>query len=251
MTRLYPPAPSDSDDGLSDRDLLSLYARHDRSTPWVRANFVASVDGSATAKGVSGSLGGPADRRVFDVLRQLCDVILVASGTVRAEGYAGPLVSAEAGAWRVSHDLASHPAVAVVSGSLSLDPASAFFAEAPVRPLVLTCDSADSERRRALEAVADVVSCGTAEVDPLRVVAALVERGLTQIHCEGGPTLLGSLIAADVLDALCLTVSPALEGGSGPRIAYHCGDPVDLRAMTLDHVLLAGNMLLTAYSRSR
>jgi riboflavin biosynthesis pyrimidine reductase len=237
---------------LGDDALLALYSPADRSRRFVRANFVASVDGSATASGLSGSLGGPADRRVFDLLRQLSDVILVASGTVRAEGYAGPLVSDEVQAWRRERGWGQHPAVAVVSGSLSLDPAAAFFADAPVRPLVLTCDAADARRRAELEVVADVVSCGVDSVEPARLVAALAEQGLAQIHCEGGPTLLGSLVEADALDALALTVSPVLEGGAGPRIARRGGAPVDLRAMRLDHVLVADDgMLLTQHSRRR
>jgi riboflavin biosynthesis pyrimidine reductase len=250
VRQLFPAASGDGP--LDDDALLALYSTADRSQASVRANFVASVDGSATASGLSGSLGGPADRRVFDLLRQLADVILVASGTVRAEGYAGSLVSDEVQAWRGARGWAAHPAVAVVSGSLSLDPAAAFFADAPVRPLVLTCDSADERRRSELEAVSDVVSCGETSVEPARLVAALVERGLTQIHCEGGPTLLGSLIEADVLDALALTVSPVLEGGAGPRIARRDGSPIELRAMVLDHVLVADDgMLLTQYGRRR
>ncbi|MGC2342457.1 MAG: dihydrofolate reductase family protein, partial [Mycobacterium sp.] len=56
---------------------------------WLRANFIASLDGGATFGGKSGQLGGPGDRAVFSLLRELADVILVGAGTVRAEGYAG------------------------------------------------------------------------------------------------------------------------------------------------------------------
>ena len=58
--------------------------------PGVRLNMIASVDGATAVDGVSGGLGGPADRRVFGVLRSLADVVLVAAGTVRAEGYGPP-----------------------------------------------------------------------------------------------------------------------------------------------------------------
>lgn len=238
---------------LDDDALLALLAPADRAVPRLRANFVASIDGSATAEGLSGSLGGPADRTVFDLMRQLCDVIVVAAGTVAAEGYAGPLVPAAASAWRVANGLAPHPAVAVVTGRLSPDPESDFFTQSPVRPLVLTTASADAGRRRALSEVADVIDCGSATVEPGLIVESLVARGLKQMHCEGGPSLLGALIEADVLDALCLTISPSLEGGSGPRIAVRPGEaaPIDLRAMRLDHVLHASGMLLTQYTRVR
>ncbi|WIB67650.1 pyrimidine reductase family protein [Curtobacterium sp. MCBD17_035] len=239
---------------LDDDALLALYgreARHPSPTTadgWVRVNFVSSLDGSATAEGVSGGLGGPADLRVFDLLRRLADVVLVAAGTVRNEGY-GPMRLHDADvAWRRARDLPDHPAFAIVSGSLALDAASRVFTEAPVRPVVLTHAEAPADRRAALAAVADVVDCGADAVDVAVVRRALVERGLAQIHCEGGPGLLGALVAADAVDELCLTVSPVLEGGDGPRIARG-GAGQGLRSMRLAHVLRAGDMLLTRYRR--
>ncbi|MEA9985137.1 pyrimidine reductase family protein [Subtercola sp. RTI3] len=252
ITQLLPVRSVGVPDALTDAELLTLYSTADPSLTLVRANFVASVDGSATAAGLSGRLGAPADKRVFDLLRQLADVVVVGAGTVRGEGYGAMLLGDAAAAWRVARHRPAHPVFAVVSASLSLDPASDVFTKAPVRPLVLTSSSADPARRQALEAVADVVSCGEQRVEPLRLVAELRRRRLTQIHCEGGPSLLGDLIAADVLDELCLTVSPTLEGGAGPRITRApAGPPLDLRALTLDHLLLSGSMLLSKYSRAR
>ena len=60
-------------------------------------------------------------------------------------------------------------------------------------------------------------------VDPRLAVAALAERGLQRLLCEGGPSLLGQLLAADLLDELCLTVSPTLAG-AGPQLFP---DPLD------------------------
>jgi riboflavin biosynthesis pyrimidine reductase len=216
---------------------------------WVRVNFVASVDGSATVDGLSGSLGGPDDLRVFDLLRRLSDVVLVASGTVRDEGYgAMRLHDADVG-WRRAHGMADHPVFAIVSGTLNLDPASSIFTDAPVRPLVLTVASAPDDRRAALRAVADVVDCGADTIDAGVVRRVLVERGLPRIACEGGPSFLGTLIAADAVDELCLSIGPVLEGGAGPRIAR--GSSPAPRGMELGHVLRAGDLLLTRYTRAR
>jgi riboflavin biosynthesis pyrimidine reductase len=242
--------PSGSIDVLGDEQLLELYAPADRSIPRLRANFISSVDGSSTASGLSGGLGSPADKRVFDLQRQLCDVVIVGAGTVRDEGYTAMRVGADAAAWRLANGLAEHPSFAIVSARLDLDPASAIFTDAPVRPIVITTASAPAREREALSRVADVFSCGEASVDAVALVSTLVGLGMSQLHCEGGPHLLGTLIAADALDELCLTLSPALEGGFGPRIAS-TEHPVDLREMTLDHVLSAGSMLFVKYSRNR
>jgi riboflavin biosynthesis pyrimidine reductase len=234
---------------LDDEELASAYAVADRRVPTLRVNFVTSLDGSATAGGLSGGLGGPADKIVFDLLRRLADVVLVGAGTVRAEGYGAMRLSDAEAAWRADHGLAAQPTFALVSGRLDLDPTSDVFAKAPVRPLVLTSAEAPAAARAALEEVAEVISCGDEHVEPRGIVDALVERGLTQILCEGGPSLFGGLIAADLVDELCLTVSPLLEGGAGIRISH--GDAEAARGMRLVHVLESGGLLLTRYARLR
>ncbi|RFA14784.1 hypothetical protein B7R22_08700 [Subtercola boreus] len=248
ILQLYPTAASPA--ALTDDQLLALYATPTRGERLVRANFVSSVDGSATASGLSGKLGGPADRRVFDLLRQLADVVLVGAGTVRSEGYGAMRLAPDAASWRVANGVPEHPVFALVSGRLDLDPSSDVFAKAPVRPLVLTVQSASATKRAALEEVADVVDCGSDSLDILTMLDVLTNRTLTWIHCEGGPSLLGSLVAADALDELCLTTSPVLEGGTGARIV-HAATPVPLRGMRLDHLLLSGSMTLSKYSRVR
>ncbi len=234
---------------LDDDALLTLYGANDLSVPVVRANFVTSADGAATVGGLSGALGGPADKRLFDLLRQLSDVIVVGAGTLRAEGYGAMRLGDEASRWRLDHGMPAQPHFAIVSARLDLDPTSEVFTDAPVRPLVLTSASATSSGRHALESVAEVINCGERHAGGRRVIETLSARGLHRVHCEGGPHLLGTLIADDVLDELCLTTSPLLEGGDGPRIAAgHADQP---RPMTLDHVLVSDGMLFTKYSRIR
>lgn len=240
---------------LSDDDLVALYSPSDRGRPLLRVNFITSLDGSATFAGLSGELGGPADKQVFSILRRLSDVIVVGAGTVRAEGYGDIRLGKASVDWRTAAGLPTQPTLAIVSGRLDLDALSALFAKASVRPIVLTCSSADPERRARLAEVADVVDCGTTTVEPALLVSALTDRGFRQLLCEGGPSLFGDLIRADVVDELCLTIAPALEGGEGPRISHGSASP-DLRGMTLDHVLLGegslgDSMMVTKYSRAR
>lgn len=202
----------------------------------VRLNFVSSIDGAATRDGRSGGLGVPADKRYFDLLRRVADVVAVGAGTVRTEGY-GPMI--------VDRPRRGQPVFAIVSRSLDLDPASPIFTKAPVRPLIITTERATGRAR--FDDVADVVVAGGSRVDAALAVEALRARGLRRILCEGGPTLFGSVLAADVADELCLTVSPTLEAGDAPRIAN--GDSVP-REMTLASVLRSGSTLLLRYVRA-
>ena len=206
-------------DDLRDEAVLTAYAPPASEPSWLRMNFVASLDGAATREGRSGGLGGDADRRVFELLRRWADAVLVGAGTVRAEGYGGMRVDEAAAAWRTAHGFAAQPVLALVSARLDLDPASAVFTVAPVRPVIYTVASADPARRDALAEVADVVVVGAAELDPVAVRADLAARGLRRIHAEGGPGVFGSFLAAGVVDELCLTLAPTLEAGSAERIA--------------------------------
>ncbi|MCG2622751.1 pyrimidine reductase family protein [Arthrobacter sp. I2-34] len=245
INRVYPDPVRDA----TDAQLLDWYAVPAREQPWVRFNFVASLDGAATHEGRAGGLGDAVDQHVFMLLRRQADVILVGAGTVRAEGYAGPLLSEADCRWRLANGLPAHPGIAVVSGSLDLDPDGAFFAQAPVRPLLLTTARADAGRRRALAPVADIVDAGTESAEPALMVAALAARGHRSIHSEGGPVLFGAFQAAGLVDELCLTVSPVLAGGTGKRIADAVTEH-PLQQLELVHILESGGMLLLRYIKA-
>ena len=236
IDRLWP----DPADQVHDDDLVAAIDHEG-----VRVNFVSSIDGAATRDGRSGGLSGPADRRYFELLRRVADVVVVGAGTVRDEGYSAMRVSEASAAWRVARSRGEHPVFAIVTASLELDPASTIFTEAPVRPVLITTERAAGKAR--FEDVADVVVAGSSHVDAALAVSALRERGLRRILCEGGPSLFGSFLAADVVDELCLTVSPSLEGGDAPRIATGETPP---REMVLAGVLRSGNALLLRYARA-
>ncbi|GAA2223726.1 pyrimidine reductase family protein [Herbiconiux moechotypicola] len=236
---------------LDAEALLQRFSAPDRSTPTLRVNFIQSIDGSATLGGLSGALGGPADKAVFDTLRAVSDVVLAGAGTARDEGYGALTVAERFVDWRVAHGLPPHPVMALVSGSLDLDPQSALFRQAPVRPIVFTTRRAPQDARERLREVADVVDAGEEHADPTTIRASLTARGLRQVLCEGGPSLFGAFVAADQVDELCLTTSPMLEGGAGPRIASAVGAASAARAMELDSLLRSGSMLLARWVRAR
>ena len=91
--------------------------------------------------------------------------------------------------------------------------------------------------------------CGAEAIDARAMLDAMAQRGLRQVLCEGGPHLFGSLIEADCVDELCLTLSPVVENGGAGRIT--AGAPLTPRGMRLGHVLAAGDMLMLRYERSR
>lgn len=214
-------------------DLAERYAYPPGRT-WLRANMVTSLDGAAQRDERSGGLGNASDRHLFSLLRGLADVVLVGAGTVRAEGY-GPVRPGEG--WDgLREGRAPVPPLAIVSRSLDLDLGAPVFTEAEVPTIVLTTGTADPARLRALSERAEVIIAGRDTLDFAVAVRELDERGHRRVLCEGGPAVLARLVAAGLLDELCLTLSPLLLAGDATRTLN--GPPVPRPPeMTLAHVL--------------
>lgn len=231
---------------LSTTQIASRYAYpSDMARPWVRVNFVSSIDGAAQDRsGVSGDLGGPDDTAIFAVLRSLADVILVGAGTARAEGY-GPVAPSE-----IHSEIRAHvsttptPPIAVVSRSLNVPEKLVASGQ-----LLITARSSDSEKRAELAQTMDVIIAGQTAIDWPNALAQLAERGLTRVLCEGGPHLHGDLIAADLVDELCLSVGTVLLGGDSVRIAQ--GTACAPRPMRLADTVTGENLLATRWLRDR
>ncbi len=223
---------------LDDGELPQLYGYPEGDARWVRANFIASVDGGATADGKTGAMGGPGDRLIFHLLRELADVIVVGAGTVRVEGYSGAQLGVAKRQGRQARGQSEVAQLAIVTKSGRLDRDMPVFTRTEVPPLVITCAAAAEETRRRLADLCEVVDCSGADpgsVDEAVLLEALGARGMRRILTEGGPMLLGAFVQRDMLDELCLTIAPFLVGGLARRIATGPGQL--LTRMRCAHIL--------------
>jgi riboflavin biosynthesis pyrimidine reductase len=257
LLRLLLPGPAvvgDLDDDRSDaaQALADLYAYPDPIAMhgWVRANMISTLDGSATGgDGLTGTIGGAADRMAFQVLRGLADVVLVGAGTARAEGYHLPAAQPEFAERRHAAGQRPAPTLAVVTRSGTLPPTveAAVDASPGAGPvLVITCASADVEVLRRRFGSDRVLLAGEEDVDPVLAAAQLAARGLPRVLLEGGPHLLGRFVGARRLDELCLTFSPLLVAGDGPRITR--GGPgalhLEVLRLRMAHLVECDGLLL-------
>lgn len=217
----------DTTRAVPDPALPDLYAYpDDLSRPWVRSNFIASLDGGATTDGKSGGLAGPGDKTLFQLMRELADVIVVGAGTVRIENYGGAQLSAAARQARRHRGQSEVPPIAIVTASGRLENDMKVFTMTEVPPLVLTSAASAGPTRGRLGGLADVLDCSTrdpAAIDPAALLTRLADRGLNRVLTEGGPSLHDTLIEADLLDELCVSVAPVLVGGQARRIATGAG----------------------------
>lgn len=198
---------------LDDADLLQLYAYPtDLAAPWIRANIVSSIDGSAALNGGSKGLTSATDRRLFHLMRTLADVILIGAGTARSEPY---------------RNHTKQVVVVTRSGDLPTQ----FFTGIP--PVVITTESMDDAHRHALEKKAEVIVLGRHEVDFNGLRELLRARGWLQVLCEGGPALLGSLNASALIDEVALTIAPLLVGSGGSLLQENLGTRRDFELVSL------------------
>ena len=189
---------------VNEIDLATVYGDmpHHDLRPAVRLNMIVSVDGGTSWNGVSGALGGAADKALFSVLRSLTDVVLVASATMRAEHYGPAMLAPTIQDARRRRGQSPVPRIAVVSRTCQFDWSTPFFTAAMERPIVFTVSSAAEEDRVRAADVAEVIIAGEEDVDLTQAVAELGSRGATNVLAEGGPTLNGQLARAGLLDEL-------------------------------------------------
>lgn len=229
---------------LDDDRLEAAYPWPD-GRRWVRANMVMTLDGATVGPdGVSKSLTSGADQRVFQALRSTADVVLVGAGTLRAERYSPMGSSEEVRRRREDLGLGAAPRLAVLSSSLDLPWEEPVWEESALRPLVLTGGDADAGRRAEAEQHAELVVLDAPKPDVHGVVAALEERGLRRILCEGGAGLLAQLAGAGLLDEADLTLAPLFAGtAESPRTAIL--EP--LRRLRPVHALHQDDYLMLRY----
>src|SRR5262245_58480486 len=171
--------------------------------------MVSTVDGAATGEsGLTASINNDADQKVFHLLRELADAVIVGAGTARAEGYP-PL---------------EKPTV-VVSRSGSV-PDSMRGAEAGGVLMATVSVANGLEEARDLLGADNVLVLGSHRVDLSAMKRELVDRGYRDLLCEGGPHLLRDLVAEGVADELDCTFVPRMVAGEFPRISD--GPPLEV-----------------------
>jgi riboflavin biosynthesis pyrimidine reductase len=240
--------------GAEVPDALAPYLEVDRSRPkhecWVTGHMVAGLDGTAAVGGRVGALSTTPDQALFRSMRQIADVVMVGAETVRREGYGAVRLTEEAQTQRLQQGRSAVPPLAVVSRSLAFDWTARAFTDPPedARTHVITCAAADPQRRAEAEQVADVIVAGDESVDPAAALRALASLGRRVVLCEGGPTWLGELVAADRLDELCLSISPLMGGDPLPVSVTPPGS--DLARFELKGAMAEDDTLFLRYERA-
>ena len=200
--------------------------------PYVIANFVTTLDGTASFKipgassGSNISASNAADRFIMGLLRSSVDAIMVGANTIHDTGPAGLWIPHETypDARDVFRDYREnvlhargYPLVVTVSGSGQLDLDRAVFRSSEARVLILTTAAGEQEltRRGAarLPSIEVKILTATGPIAPAAILDLLGSQfGVRRLLHEGGPTLFGEFLAAKAVDEFFLTLSPQIAG---------------------------------------
>jgi riboflavin-specific deaminase-like protein len=227
-------------------ELLAGIGFHDRAPaerPYLFMNFVATVDGRAAVEGRTQALGSEADLDMLLSLRAAADAVLIGSGTVRAEGYARLVRSAQRRAARTAAGLAEDPVAVLISRSLDLPWERAGLFKAPEQPVIVYTSS--DKDPPPVAAPLEIVRLE--EATPGTALADLRRRGVRALLSEGGPRLHRSLLAAGLVDELFLTITPLLTGDELQPTIVAGGKLMEPLSLELVWLLGSGPELFARY----
>jgi len=235
-------------------DLIQTYKSdkrtHHNGEPWVLLNMISSSNGLATLNGLSGSLGGTADKALFKTLRSISDVIIVGYGTVRDEQYRPPQLTKEAIKQRESQGRSDLPVIAVISNRLNFDKEIPLFSSKGYRPVVVTSSSSPGINRTDLSSICDVFVSGEEKVDLKEAVTLLSSRFGKVVLVEGGPSLNTQFVKDDLFDELCITTSPHRSKDIHAPVVT-TGESYGKGLMIEDRVIELDGFTFTRFLRSR
>ena len=180
--------------------------------PFVTLKLASSLDGKiATAAGESRWITGPQARASVHLLRASHDGVLIGGGTARADD---PLLTIR------DMGMAHQPVRLVAARHLDLPPEGRLARSARQIPLWLLHGEAGvltARLRHWQEAGARLIPVAVAggQLDPLALLEAMGQAGLTRVLCEGGGALAASLIQAGLVDQLIGFTAGMILGAEG------------------------------------
>lgn len=211
-------AVADGDDAVRAREAASAFLTWAATgRPEVLLKMAASLDGRvATRTGNTRWISGPEARTLVHRWRAESDAVAVGIGTAVADD---PMLTARD--VEVPDGRAALRVVLDPHARLALDCALlSSLHEAPV--LVIAGAAADAGRVDALRAAGAEVDVTEADHGAgflAQALDALGRREVQSVLVEGGPTVAGAMLEADLVDVLAWVVAPMVIGGDGAPMA--------------------------------
>ena len=203
--------------------------------PYTAINMVMSADGRTTVEGSERGLGSETDQRLMRELRVHFDVVLNGAATFRASGTSARLNRPELEQWRIERGMPPAPIAAVLTRSGDLPPDRRFFTDPSFDAVVYLSSAAPPAAHKRLNALGrPVIEVPQGEEVKAAFHHMREQLGAQRILVEGGASLNGAIIQANLADEFFLTLSPTIIGGPTQTPAVQWPTPASLR--TLQHL---------------
>ena len=184
---------------------LGFFKRMQHGVPFMRLKLAASLDGqTALTNGVSQWITSAAARQDGHIWRARACAVLTGIGTILEDD---PMLNVR------NVDTPRQPTLVIVDSKLET-PLTAKLWQTQ-RQVWIYCAVENADRKAALEAQGAQVIClpnAQGKVDLHAMYQDLGQRAVNEVHIEAGYKLNGSLLAADVVDALLVYLAPILMG---------------------------------------
>lgn len=174
-----------------------------------------TADGKiADVKRSPAGFGSPNDKAHLEEQVALTDGILFGAGTLRSGGSAMRVIDPELLKQRESKGLPPQPVQIVCTRSGKIDPQIRFFRQPIPRWLLTT--KAGAQSWEGPSGFDRILVCETSEgeIDWNEALQQMLDLGLNKLGILGGGELVASVLEADAIDELWLTVCPLIFGGA-------------------------------------
>lgn len=141
------------------------------------------------------------------------DAVFIGAGTLRAYGTTMTVSDTALLQHRQKKGKSDQPIHIVVTHSANLDPEIRFFQQSVKRWLVTTTSGNSTWQGRSEFERILVFEKPTGEIDLTAVLQHLISLHITRLVVLGGGELVSSMLEADLIDELWLTVCPLILGG--------------------------------------
>lgn len=193
--------------------------------PKVLVNFALTWDGKVSTRSrTPANFSSPCDKRRLLEIRAMGDALLVGRKTFETDNMTMGIPAADLRQERIERGQPPYPIRVITTASGRLDPKARAF-QHPFSPiLVYSTQAMPGKTREALAAVATLHLAPA--LDLKAMLTELKSRyRVKSLVCEGGPTLLRSLLEQDLVDELFLTLCPRLFGGTeAPTLTGPAGE---------------------------
>jgi 2,5-diamino-6-(ribosylamino)-4(3H)-pyrimidinone 5'-phosphate reductase len=214
-------------DGASEEEAIER--------PFVFINAAMSADGKiATRDRTQTRISGKKDLERVDALRAESDAIMVGIGTVLADDPSLTVKSKKRREKRKSTGRDENPLRIVVDGKARTPADAEVLTKGNGERIIAISQQAIVEDVGKLGEKADVLVCGTNDVDLKRLLFVLWQRGVRRVMVEGGATLNWSLLSQQLVDELYTYVGNMVVGGeTAPTLVDGAGFGEDDTKVTL------------------